>query len=318
MPVNVNENEKKCNRSSILVILTAMAKEEFIVFHINGTPTKDLLGTAVVKSVQEKYPKKKIIVTTNFPDIWLHNPNIFRVYRIGATPYFYDDYIKERETIVFGHDPYLTTDFIHKNKHIIEIWCDLLKVNYKNNLPELYLTQRESEVAWRLTRTEKPVLFMQPHEMFGPLSNLPSSWVSGPPTSIFQKVASKATEMGYSVVQSVGANQEQIQGVPVINLNLRMTLAALEFTDKRLVINSFAHHAATALGKPSVVTWMTNTPETGGYEVNKNILPKLDDDLKYALEQYSPTFDVRGGVATQNIDTESTFDVNKIIETLEL
>jgi hypothetical protein len=120
-------------------------KDEYIVFHINGTPEKDLIGTAVVNSLHEAKPHKKIIVTTNFPEIWLHNPDVYRVFKFGATPYFYDDYIKDKETEVCAHDPYLTSDFLYEKKPVAEIWCNMIGIHYNGAKPSLHFTQREEE-----------------------------------------------------------------------------------------------------------------------------------------------------------------------------
>lgn len=44
----------------------------------------------------------------SYPEVFINHPDIHRVYRIGMTSYFYDDYIKDKDTIVFKHEPYFT------------------------------------------------------------------------------------------------------------------------------------------------------------------------------------------------------------------
>ncbi len=127
------------------------AKSEYIVLQSHNTPAVDLAGTAVAAAIHKAHPNKKLIVTTNFPEIWLHNPNVWRVYRLGQTPYFFEDFVEGRETQMFIHDPTKSSDYVNSKKHLIEVWCDICKVPYNSELPSLHFTQRESEVAMRMT-----------------------------------------------------------------------------------------------------------------------------------------------------------------------
>lgn len=123
---------------------------KYIVFNSTGNPDKEISATAVVSSIKDTYPKELIIVISANPEIWLHNPNVFRVYRIGNTPYFYDDFIKEKDTRIFWQDPYSTDSAIHRSKSLIEAWCDLCKIQWNKKEPLLYFTFRELEATERM------------------------------------------------------------------------------------------------------------------------------------------------------------------------
>jgi len=291
--------------------------KDYIVFHVNGTPDKDLIGTSVVNSLKQEFPEKKIVVVTNFPEIWLHNPDVFRVYRLGATQYFYEDYIENKDTKVFASDPYLTDDFIYKKKHVAEIWCEMIGIKYNNSLPKFYLTQREEEVAKRLTKTDKPIFLIQANEMFSPFKNLPTSWVKDIPIDVVQKISNKMKSAGYEVLQIRNSNQPGIVGATTVTLNLRLQLALILNTEKRLFIDSYMQHAATALNKPSVVTWMTSHPKSKGWNLHKNIHANINTELKEVVDSYSPIFDINGVIAGQQINTSEAYPVDEIINELE-
>ena len=95
-----------------------MAKEEkkpYAIFSISGGIGKNIMATAVIKSIKKKYNNHNLIVLTAWPDVFLNNPNIYRVFRFGNTPYFMEDYVKD-DTIILQIDPYHHDSFVHKKK----------------------------------------------------------------------------------------------------------------------------------------------------------------------------------------------------------
>ena len=290
---------------------------EYTILHINGAPEKDLVGTSVVNSIKEAHPDTKIVVVTHFPEIWLHNPDVYRVYRHGNAPYFYEDFVKDKKAKIFALDPYQTSDFIHKKKHLAEIWCDLLDIKYNGSLPKLYFTQREEEVAWRMTDTGEKFAIIQPFETHG-FNNLQTSWVKDLPFDVVQKVVNAMRSAGYSVIQINRGDQPTFAGVTPVQLNLRLTLAAMKHMDKGLFIDSFAQHAAAALGKPSVVTWTTGLPKVTGYDMHENVFAKINTSIKQKIDEYSPVFDVTGALASQSVNMNDAYSAEEIIEKLDL
>lgn len=88
-------------------------------------------------------------------------------------------------------------------------------------------------------------------------------------------------------------------------------------SQKRLFIDSFAQHAAAAVGMPSVVCWVANIPSQFGYEMHTNIIanpPTVETDLrnstfaKYNIADTPSQFPYNS--------EEEIFDVGKIIDAL--
>ena len=46
-----------------------------------------------------------------------------------------DDFIKDKDIKIFKHEPYFTTDHIHKKLSLIENWCKLYNLEYNNEFP---------------------------------------------------------------------------------------------------------------------------------------------------------------------------------------
>ena len=80
-------------------------KEKYVVFHIEGGLGKHVASTALLNPIKAKYTDRKLIVVAAWPEVFLSNPDVSRVYTIGQTPYFYDNYIKGKNTIVLRKEP---------------------------------------------------------------------------------------------------------------------------------------------------------------------------------------------------------------------
>ena len=81
-------------------------EEKYIVWHIEGGLGKNIAATALLNSLKEKHPERKIVIVASYPEIFIGLPAVYRIYRLGLTSYFYDDYIKNKDTIVFKHETY--------------------------------------------------------------------------------------------------------------------------------------------------------------------------------------------------------------------
>jgi hypothetical protein len=291
---------------------------DYAIFNINGTPEKNFLAIPVINSYHEFKPDKKIIVITLFPEIWLHNKDVYRVYKIGAFAYFYDDYINGKNNEIYSHDPYLTSDFINKTKPIPEIWCEMIGIPYNGSIPKLYFTHREEEQALSLFKSGKPTLLIQGHETFPLFPNLVSDWTKDIPIDILQKISDLANSKGYEVIQIRSQKQPAILGAVTLTLNMRTSFVMLKNVKRVLAIDSYLQQACAAVGKQAVVTWLGTSPKIKGYKIHKNIIGKVTDNIQEKLENYCPVFDVKGEKINHPVIMEGVYNINEIIKALDL
>ena len=94
-------------------------KDKYLVWHIEGGLGKNIASTALLSSIKEKYPDRKVIMTVSHPEVFINNPNIYRVYSLGNIAYFYQDYIEDKDVLVFRQEGYFQTGHITKEKHLI-------------------------------------------------------------------------------------------------------------------------------------------------------------------------------------------------------
>lgn len=290
--------------------------EKYLIFQVNSTPEVDLAGTAVVSALKKAHPERKIVVVTNFVEVWLHNPDVFRVYRIGQTPYFHEEFIANKDSLVFAQNPLLADSYIKKESHLIDAWCEMCGVERRGAKPHLHFTQRESEVAWRLTKTDKPIFLMQPYETFGVVGQNGLSWTKDLPASILNEVVHKISAAGFLPVMIKDDNQPHIHGCEVLKMNLRLTMAAVQFSEKRLFVDSFMQAVAAALELPSTVTWLAHHPKNRGYELHDNIVGNIDTDLKKIIDNHNHVLDHENQTLNKIVDLSKVYDADEIITSI--
>jgi hypothetical protein len=289
---------------------------EYVIFHIEGGIGKNILATAVVKAIQKFYPNKKIVIVTAWADVWVNNPLVYRTYIFGALNYFYDEFVKDQESLVFMHDPYHETNHFYKREHLIETWCKLIGVPFNGETPELYLTPRETEFVKNSilgrVRNGKPLLVIQPN---GGSQEAPYSWARDIPYSTAQEIVNFYSK-DYQILQIKRESQPLLNGAIPLTLPLRQIFAILTFSDKRLFIDSFGQHAAAALNLPSVVTWVANSPKVFGYDIHTNIVTTAKEAFNTTKYSYLQPYNILGDVKEFPYDTNILFDKETILDAL--
>jgi hypothetical protein len=245
--------------------------EKYIVWHIEGGLGKNVAATALLPPLAKKYPDRKIVVVASYPEVFLNHPNVFRVYRVGMTAYFYEDFILGKDTLVFRHEPYFQTGHILKQKHLVENWAELLGVEYKKQTPEIHMNmvQKNFQYSWQ---REKPILLIQTNG--GPFSNQQYgySWTRDMPIGLASWVLEKISKK-YHIIQLTREGTPILEGVEVVNfaMNNMELFALVQASEKRILIDSSIQHIAAGLNKPSTVLWVGTAPENFGYNMHTNI-----------------------------------------------
>ena len=246
------------------------SSDKYLVWHIQGGLGKHIAATSLLKDLFFKHSDRKIVLVVAYPELFLFNPYIYRVYPHSNVPYFYDDYIKDKDTLVFMHEPYHQTDHISKQKHLIENWCDLLDIKYTTQLPEIHvnMVQRLSTSSWV---REKPIMVIQTNG--GDINDpKPYSWTRDIPIETANAISNHFSE-SHHIIQICKPNSPKIPGAEIVDYSLSNTelIALLINSQKRLLIDSCLQHAAAAFNLPSAVLWIGTSPKVFGYHVHANI-----------------------------------------------
>lgn len=290
--------------------------EKYVVWHIEGGLGKNIAGTSLVEDVAKKYSDRKLIMVVSYPEIFLNNPFIYRVYRVGHTSYFYEDYIRDKDTIVFRHEPYFQSDHIMHKKHLIANWCDLLGIEYKEQLPRLFPNAIQKNIVRGFMR-ERPILLIQTN---GGGLNTPSNylWTRDMPFYVANAVAEKLSR-DYHVIQVTRP------GTPLIPYAEHFTqqmsnfeqFSLLAASQKRLLIDSSLQHAAAGMGLRSTVLWVGTSPVNFGYRMHNNITANQPKGTNKLIDSYIFDYSFDGVVhECPYNDITEMFDVEQILKSI--
>jgi hypothetical protein len=289
---------------------------EYIVFEIKGGVGKNVIATAVVKALKKQYPESKILIVTAWDDLWYNNPNVYKIFKFGELKYFYDDYIKDKNTKIMILNPYDTDDYIYNRKHLINIWCELNNIPYNGEQPELFFTQREISYVKNtiVSKIKQPIFLIQP---FGGSYEEGYSWARDIPVSDAEKIVSHYNKLGYKTLQIKSEKQILINGAEGLTRPMREIAIMILYSDKRLFIDSASQHIAAALGIPSTVCWIINKPEVFGYNMHDNIITDAEIIHHTTQKSYLQPYDITGKPNEFPFDTKSIFNVNEIIKSID-
>ena len=295
-------------------------EEKYVIWHIQGGLGKNIAATALTKDIKQQYLDRKFILVCSFPEVFLNDPNIDKVYALGNHPYFYETYIENKDVIIFKHEPYDQTGHITKQKHLIENWCDLLNIKYTKQQPYFPINYPQNKLSLKWGRP-KPILLLQ--TTGGPFTTdiepTPYEWARDLPIELAQTLVNKYHQK-YHVIQITrqgGYSLENVERIdtPMSNIELFSLIGA---STQRILIDSCLQHAAAALKLPSVVFWVGTSPKVFGYDLHKNITSKLPKHANQLINSY--IFDYQ---FTNNnhecpyLNINEMFDIEKILKELD-
>jgi hypothetical protein len=288
----------------------------YSVFHIEGGIGKNILSTAVVSSLKTSDTERKIIIITAWPQVWFNNPNVFEIYQMGQIANFYTKYIENKDCKVYRLEPYHTEDYILNKRHLIKIWCDLCGVQWDGTGPRLYFSPLELEyIKLKMYNgVNKPIFLL--HTNGGMQQSRPYSWYRDLPTPNALDVV-EYFKKDYHIYQIGYENQQLFDGCQKLTLETREILAAVNFSEKRLLIDSFSQHASVAFGLKSVVCWVGNSPTVLGYKTNINLKPDVSPVFNTLHSSYLEDFDIGGNPIQYPYDTLKLFDSNELIKEIK-
>ena len=312
-----------------------MSSEKYSVFHIQGGLGKHIAATAVAKCIKNNYPNRKLIIVGVWTDVFMNLPFIDRVYQLGNTSYFYQNYIENQDSLIFHNEPYFTTDHIHKRLPLIQTWCKMYGLNYNGEMPELHfnaLQKKISKEVWvkdnekgEKSKAKKPVMVIHTNGGMVTPDAKPFMWARDMPYDIAQQIVDKYHKK-YTIYQCTKQNSEKCVNAHIVDYGFyegAMQLSTMEFlsvilhSDKRVLIDSSLQHAAAALNLPSVVLWNGTSPKVFGYDMHTNIETIKPHNFKLP-GSYLFDFDFNGAEHEYPFDdSEDLYDIKEIFKAID-
>ena len=299
---------------TVKILPTIPNEEKYFIWHIQGGIGKNIAGTSLVKSIKQKHPDRKLIMVTSHPEVYLNNADVDRVYQLGQSPYFYQDYIEGKDVIISKHEPYHQTDHITKKKHLIHNWCDLMNLEYTGQSPFIVPNYPQSMLVG-LWNKPKPIMVIQ--TCGGPMEGqkYSYSWTRDIPIEIAQEIVKKYNQQ-YHIIQITRPDGYQLEGVE--RLDQRMSnmelFSLLVVAQKRILIDSSLQHAAAALNQKSTVLWIGTSPKVFGYKMHTNVEAKLPQIANQLIGSYTFDYQFENNIhECPYMNVREIFDIDQVL-----
>jgi hypothetical protein len=300
-----------------------MSSKQYCIFHIQGGIGKHIAATAVAKCIKNNYPDRKLIVVCVYNDIFINLSYVDRVYRLGNTNYFYQNYIQDKDSLIFYHEPYFTTDHIHKKLPLIENWCKLYNLKFNNEKPDLKFNNLQKTISKEVwTEGKKPVMVIHTNGGMLTTDAKPYSWTRDMPKDLAQRIVNHYKDK-YHIYQVTKLNSPKLENATLIFATQEQSLSIIELfslllhSKKRILIDSCMQHAAAALRLPSTVLWNGTSPKVFGYEMHDNICTSIPYDFKLP-GSYLFDFDFNGNEIEYPFgEQKELFNFDQIIQSID-
>lgn len=295
---------------------------KYSIFHVQGGIGKHVAATAVAQVIKKNHPDRKLIVVCAYPDIFINLDFVDRVFQLGATQYFYQEFVQDKDSILFHHEPYYTTNHIHKRKPLIENWCEMYGLKYYGERPTIKFNKLQFNISKDFWKRSKPYMVIHTNGGLMSTDAKPYSWTRDMPFDLAQEIVDHYKK-DYHIYQVTKVNSPKLDGADHVFATQEQSLSLMEFfsillhSRKRLLIDSSLQHAAAALKKKSTVLWNGTSPTVFGYKHHDNIVTEVPYDFKLP-NSYLFDFDFDGNeVEYPYPDDVQLYDINKIIESID-
>lgn len=296
---------------------------KYSIFHVQGGIGKHVAATAVARAIKNNHPDRQLIVVCAYIDVFINLPWVDRVYAHGQTSYFYQNYVRDQDSIIFHQEPYFTTDHIHHRLPLAQTWCKMYNLPYNGEQPEIRFNRLQVDASRKHWFTgNKPIMVIHTNGGMQTTQAQPYSWTRDMPESLAQRLVDHYRDR-YQIYQVTKLNSPKLTGATAIFATVERSLSIMELfslvlhSKKRILIDSCLQHAAAALKLPSVVLWNGTSPRVFGYDMHTNITTKVPVDFKLP-GSYLFDFDFNGNDMEYPYgDQQELYDFDSIVQAVD-
>jgi hypothetical protein len=291
-----------------------------LIFDIQGGAGKVLAATpAVLKKyeiVKFTFPEVECIVLTHYPDLW-ENLGVTALHS-NEIKNFYRDYVHEKNSMIYAHDPYLEGSYINGECNLVEAYFKIygIEEHYAHQVPVVKFSENElSEIDSVIGSfgNEKPIVAIQISG--GPENQKTSySWTRDFHESQAQVLIDSLSDR-FNFIQIRREDQTPLYNIHTFNGSRREIMAFLSRCSAGLFIDSFAQHAAAAVGLKSVVLFIGTDPNQSGYvgtNTHINIVTKVYKNKDYPENAVFFPYHLWGDPFQCPYDSPELFDLQEV------
>jgi hypothetical protein len=296
---------------------------KYCIFHVQGGIGKHVASTAVAQVIKNNNPDRKLIIVCAYPEIFNNLDFVDRVYQLGNTSYFYQNYVHEKDSLIFHHEPYYTTDHIHKKLPLIQNWAKLYNLEYKGEMPIVKFNKLQYDISKKFwVKGNKPIMVLHTNGGMMTTDAKPYAWTRDLPENVGQALVDHYKK-DYTIYQVTKLNSPKLKGANHIFATQQQSLSTMELfsvllhSEKRILIDSCLQHTSAAMNRPATVLWNGTSPKVFGYDMHTNITTKIPYEFKLP-GSYLFDFDFNGNEIEYPFEEEQElFNVDEIIKALD-
>lgn len=211
------------------------------VIQLDGGIGRVLTAEPAIRLLSKEH---RVTVLTNWPEIFLGNPDIYKLYRLDRE-YLFDDVIKHGEFVC--PEPYHDFSYYNQRHHLIESFNFLLNGVVSKDRPKLYFHCNETAEAKKIVdeaRSRGKVVALQ---AFGSSVNqdlVDHSYRSLPKKAV-EYIISNLKSQGYVFIN---CSSIAVDDPSILNLNTstRLLMAVASMCDRVITIDSLLAHVGYA------------------------------------------------------------------------
>lgn len=243
------------------------------IIKIDGGIGRVICATGAIRRASSE---EKVIVITPWPEVFEHNPYVFKTYKDGTTQYLFDDVIKHGDFQC--PEPYFSRLYYNQQQHLSESFDHILnpELDREKPKPEIFLTQVElafgTDVVSKILATsgKRSAIAYQPFGSGAVMTN--NGFISDPSfrslTDRFnRRILSDCTDsvfinLSHIPISHPNCWQQQF--------NLRQLFSVSAACNAVVSIDSLLSHVGVALEKRGVLILGATYPINVGYDEYSN------------------------------------------------
>jgi hypothetical protein len=227
-----------------------------------------------VPAIEKMSKKRRVIVVTSHPEVFWHNPNIYKVYNLNRE-YLWDDVIKHGE--FFYPEPYFNHQYYTQKQHMIQSFDMLLNNEGEGKfvLPKIYLSREE--MLWaidfingRKKQFGKSIAMLQ---CYGSTCNIvENKHVDNTHRSLPKYVVDEICDRSNCLYINASHIPMDHMNVWQQKFTIRELFALTSFCDFIVSIDSYLSHTGAGFGKQGILFFGGTYPANLGYPNYKMVL----------------------------------------------
>jgi hypothetical protein len=220
-----------------------------------------------IPAIEKLSKSKKVIVITSHPEVFWHNPYVYKVYGLGRE-YLWDDVIKHGEYLY--PEPYFNYKYYNQEHHLIQSFDMLLNGGSgKFYTPKLYLTKEELSWATDFIQARRKDSGKQYVAMFQCTGssaklvdgNIEDTTNRSLPINIIKSIVLNS-DCVYINASNISFDMDNIWNQ---NFTLRELFALTACSDFIVGVDSYLMHVGAAFNKVGMVFFGGTYPQNLGY-----------------------------------------------------